>query len=162
MLGTASGSRRRQYRLSAVAAGIIAGLTLGLLGGRHIWDKPPSPMPVFHQITFRRGTIWSARFAPDGQTVIYGAAWEGRPLEPFLTRLGSPESRPQGFPGTEILSISSSGQMAISLNRRFAGGWSYTGMLVRVPLAGGAPPPSSRGCRVGRLVARRRQPGHRA
>jgi len=35
--------------------------------------------PTFHEVTFRNGTIWDARFAPDGQTIIYGAAWEGRP-----------------------------------------------------------------------------------
>ena len=26
--------------------------------------------PTFHEITFRNGTIWDARFAPDGQTII--------------------------------------------------------------------------------------------
>jgi serine/threonine protein kinase len=49
-----------------------------------------SPATVsFHRLTFRRGTAWRARFAPDGQTVVYGAAWEGNPVEVFLTR---PES----------------------------------------------------------------------
>src|ERR1035438_5315690 len=26
--------------------------------------------PTFHEVTFRNGTIWAARFAPDGQTVV--------------------------------------------------------------------------------------------
>ena len=34
-----------------------------------------------HRFTYREGIIYSARFAPDGQTVIYSAAWEGRPVE---------------------------------------------------------------------------------
>ena len=30
--------------------------------------------PRYEQVTFRRGTIWSSRFAPDGRTVIYARA----------------------------------------------------------------------------------------
>src|ERR1700678_242735 len=42
--------------------------------------------PTFHEVTFRNGTIWDARFAPDGQTIIYGAAWAGQTAEIFSTR----------------------------------------------------------------------------
>jgi hypothetical protein len=41
--------------------------------------------PTFHEVTFRNGTVWAARFAPDGQTIVYGAAWEGQPQEIFST-----------------------------------------------------------------------------
>ena len=57
-----------------------------------------------------------ARFAPDGQTVVYSAAWEGGPVEIFTTRFGTPESRSVGVPGAEILAISSTGEMAVLLN----------------------------------------------
>ncbi len=40
--------------------------------------------PTFHEITFRNGTIWDARFAPDGESIIYGAAWEGTAARDFL------------------------------------------------------------------------------
>src|SRR5580700_738259 len=40
----------------------------------------------YHLLTYRRGTIRMARFAPDGQTVVYSAAWEGAPVEIFTTR----------------------------------------------------------------------------
>ncbi len=33
--------------------------------------------PSYNQLTFRRGTIWSARFGPDGKSVLYSAAWDG-------------------------------------------------------------------------------------
>ena len=72
--------------------------------------------PTFHEVTFRNGTIWDARFAPDGQTIIYGAAWEGRPQEIFSTRFDSSDSRSVGLPPAQILSISSKGEMAISLH----------------------------------------------
>ncbi|HZC23632.1 MAG TPA: hypothetical protein VE866_09860, partial [Candidatus Binatia bacterium] len=89
--------------------------------------------------TFRNGTIWAARFAPDGQTVLYGAAWEGQPQEIFSTRADSSDSRSLGLPPAQILSISSKGEMAISLHPTNVGGFGQIGTLARVPLAGGAP-----------------------
>ena len=38
------------------------------------------------QLTFRRGSIGSARFAPDGQSVVYSAKWDGAPAQLFLKR----------------------------------------------------------------------------
>jgi serine/threonine protein kinase/Tol biopolymer transport system component len=95
--------------------------------------------PTFHEITFRNGTIWDARFAPDGQTVIYGAAWEGQPQEIFSTRFDSTDSRSVGLSPAQIFSISSKGEMAISLHPTDASAFSQSGTLARVPLAGGAP-----------------------
>jgi len=94
--------------------------------------------PTFHEITFRNGTIWDARFAPDGQTIVYGAAWDGRPTELFSTRFDSTDSRSIGLPSAQVFSISSKGEMAIALNPLYAG-LSLSGTLARVPLAGGAP-----------------------
>ncbi len=91
------------------------------------------PSPVFRRLTFRRGQIDSARFAPDGQTIVYGAAWEGRLRELFTARPDSPESRALGLPSADILAISSAGEMAVGL------GEEGSETLARVPLAGGAP-----------------------
>lgn len=95
--------------------------------------------PTFHEITFRNGTIWDARFAPDGQTIIYGAAWEGRPQEIFSTRFDSSDSRTIGLPPAQILAISSKGEMAVSLHPGNFSPFTQSGTLARVPLAGGAP-----------------------
>jgi eukaryotic-like serine/threonine-protein kinase len=95
--------------------------------------------PSYHLLTYRRGTIRMARFAPDGQTVVYSAAWEGGPVEIFNTRFGTPESRPAGVPGAEILAISSTGEMAVLLHSQQSKSQVYTGTLARVPLGGGAP-----------------------
>ena len=95
--------------------------------------------PTFHEITFRNGTIWDARFAPDGQTIIYGAAWEGRPQEIFSTRFDSSDSRTIGLPPAQILAISSKGEMAVSLHPGNFSPFTQAGTLARVPLAGGAP-----------------------
>ena len=95
--------------------------------------------PTFHEVTFRNGTIWAARFAPDGQTIVYGAAWEGQPQEIFSTRFDSADSRSVGLPPAQILSISSKGEMAIALHPTNVSGFGQTATLARVPLAGGAP-----------------------
>ncbi len=94
--------------------------------------------PTFHQVTFRRGTVWAGRFAPDGQTIIYGAAWDGQPQEVFTSRYDSSDSRPVGLPDSQVLAVSSTGELAISLHPN-PGAFAQTGTLARVPLAGGAP-----------------------
>jgi serine/threonine protein kinase/dipeptidyl aminopeptidase/acylaminoacyl peptidase len=95
--------------------------------------------PTFHEVTFRNGTILDARFAPDGQTIVYGAAWDGRPQEVFSTRFDSSDSRSVDLPPAQILSISSKGEMAIALHPVDFGAFSQSGTMARVPLAGGAP-----------------------
>jgi serine/threonine protein kinase/Tol biopolymer transport system component len=102
-------------------------------------DAPSSRLPTFQRLSFRRGTILSARFAPDGTTVVYGAAWEGDPCRLFTTRSESPESSPLILPDAEILAISRTGILAISLERHWAGRFIWSGTLAQVPLAGGAP-----------------------
>lgn len=95
--------------------------------------------PLYRRMTFRRGFIMSARFAPDG-SVIYGAAWEDHPLEIYSSYQTGPEARPLGLVDADVLSVSSTGELAISMGRRFMGvGYATTGTLARVPLAGGAP-----------------------
>ena len=44
--------------------------------------------PSFQRMTFRSGLVFSARFGADGRTVVYSAAWQGRPLEVFRDRRG--------------------------------------------------------------------------
>ncbi len=128
-------ARKPWLAAGAVAASLLAALALGLFLGSRKKVAPPS----FRQLTFRRGTIVSARFAPDGQTIVYGAAWDGRPFEVFSTRPGSTVSRPLGLPSADILAISPSGQMALSLGRRFTTPYIALGTLAESPLEGGAP-----------------------
>ncbi len=94
----AAAKRRRVWPLVAGAV-LATALAVGVpayLAGRKAGDQPP---PSFRQLTFRRGEILSAHFAPDGTTVVYSAAWDGKPVEIFVGRLESPESRPFGLAG---------------------------------------------------------------
>jgi eukaryotic-like serine/threonine-protein kinase len=129
-----SHSRRAVIALAVALAVSLATIALLLLR-----QRGPIATPAYHLLTYRRGTIRMARFAPDGQTVVYSAAWEGGPVEIFNTRFGAPESRPAGVPGAEILAISSTGEMAVLLRSQQSKSQVYTGTLARMPLGGGAP-----------------------
>ncbi len=124
-----------------VGLGFLATLAAGLFAGRHFWGFSAASAPLYHEITFRRGEIRSARFAPDGQTIIYSAAWQGNPVETFSARQGMVESRSLGLGRAELLAISSKGEMALSLGSHPVGTWVNVGTLARAPLAGGAPRP---------------------
>jgi eukaryotic-like serine/threonine-protein kinase len=96
---------------------------------------------TYHQLTFRKGTVLNARFAPDNQTVIYAAAWSGQPPELFSTHLDSIESRPLGLTDTSLLGISSQGELAVALKPiEQQGLMSILGTLGRTALTGGSAP----------------------
>ncbi len=92
--------------------------------------------PQFHRLTFRRGEVRNARFSPDGETIVYSAAWDGQAPEVFVSSRRSPEARPLGVPESEMLAVSRSAELAILLRRDRV---SNLGTLARVPLAGGMP-----------------------
>jgi Tol biopolymer transport system component len=136
----ASGARRSRV----VPLVVVGALFVAALAGwfaRATLQKTSAPS--FHRVTFRRGVIGNARFAPDGQTIIYGARWEagaGPGFVLYSTRLGSPESRAYDFPDADILSISSSGEMAILQGRP-------VGLLASVSMTGEVPRPVLEGAR---------------
>ncbi len=131
---------RRMPVIAAAAVLVLLLIVAAFVAGRRTTsgvDSQTASGPVFTRLTFRRGTIRSARFSPDGKSVLYGAAWDGDPLRIFLTRPGSPESTRFPLPDADILSISSTGDLAVSLGRTFTT-WLSTGTLARAPLVGGS------------------------
>jgi dipeptidyl aminopeptidase/acylaminoacyl peptidase len=141
----AAGSLRRASSLRRWAAGgaflVVASalaFTAYVAGGRRAGAG--ASLPVFKRLTFRRGLITGARFAPDGKTTVYSAAWEGQPSDVFLARADSGESKPFGLPNSGVLAVSRADQIAVSLRGQSAEGPSDTpGTLASVPLLGGAP-----------------------
>jgi Tol biopolymer transport system component/predicted Ser/Thr protein kinase len=126
--------------LVTVLAVVIA-LIAGLAAGKFLLQRQlvQAALPVYHPLTFRRGMVHAARFAPDGKTIIYSAAWEGKSLQLFTTRPESPESHELEPAGADVLAVSSSGEMALSLHSHPVAQFLYSGTLARVPLVGGAP-----------------------
>jgi eukaryotic-like serine/threonine-protein kinase len=128
---------RRKALLYGAAS--VALLGTGLGGG--VWldrRRRPELVPSFRRLTFRRGVIRSARFAPDGETILYGALWDGDRCRVHMVRVDGPESRPLDLPDANVLAISRSGEVALSLGAHDDGIITY-GTLARVPMAGGAP-----------------------
>ena len=139
VLAAAAPKRRLGLGVALAIAAVLAaavGAAAFIAGSKSSRIAPPA----FRQLTFQRGEIYAARFAPDGQTLLYAASWEGRPVEIFVSRLDSPEARPFGLKSADLLGISPSGEMAISLGRRFAGAFQRTGTLARIGMTGGGTP----------------------
>ena len=96
-------------------------------------------VPLFRRLSFRRGTIYSARFTPDGKAVVYGAEWEGAPLQLFSTETQFAESRPLDLGRAYLLSVSSAGELALSMNSQLLSHGGARGTLARAPQSGGTP-----------------------
>jgi serine/threonine protein kinase/Tol biopolymer transport system component len=128
--------KRALYGIAAAILIILAGAYY--LGWKDGLSNSIAP-PRYRQLTFRGGTIRMARFAPEGKSIVYSAAWEGNPYELFLSRSDSPESRSFGLKGAEVLSISPAGEMAVLLDSHNIDPYINEGTLGRIPLAGGAP-----------------------
>jgi serine/threonine protein kinase/Tol biopolymer transport system component len=129
-------STRKPWRSLVAFFLLCVAAAAGWLIGMH---SSVTPLPAFRRLTFARGEVWNARFAADGQSIFYGAAWEGKPFELFSVRPESPESRPLGMSSADILSISSKGEMAVSLRRHLLKAFQWTGTLAQVPIGGGFP-----------------------
>ena len=130
----------RRARWPAFAALALVCLAIGVWSGMSFSSRAPDP-PVFTRLTFQRGYVSGARFAPDGQTVAFSATWNGQASDLYSMRVETPDARPLGLSGAHLFAISSGGEMAIGLNA-FLGaipGMGPRGTLARVPLAGGAP-----------------------
>jgi eukaryotic-like serine/threonine-protein kinase len=95
-------------------------------------------VPSYQQLTFDRGTIYQARFAPDGQTIYYSAAWDGQPAGVYSVNPSGPESRSLGLSNSSLFAVSAS-QLAISVGCHLEFLGVCEGTLATVPITGGAP-----------------------
>ena len=121
----------------AIATAVLGG-ALGWWAGHRGAAPAAAPEVVFKRLSYGRGMVRAARFAPDGQTIVYGAAWDGPPVKLYLARVDSPDATPISIPPAEILSISRTGEMAVSLGHAYTG-WMADGTLARTALLGGSP-----------------------
>lgn len=133
----AAAARPKRLRWPRVLAVLVA--VAALVGFFLIRNSGVVSPPVYQRLTFLRGTVWSARFAPDGQSVLYSASWNGKPIDIFTTRPEGTEFRSLNLENAELLAISSSGNMAILLKRRYFAQLISVGILAEMPLSGGAP-----------------------
>jgi Tol biopolymer transport system component len=88
-------------------------------------------------LTYESGTVNSARFSPDGHTVVYSAAWGGQSSQIYSTRAEFPQPQALGIQGSRVASISPTNEIAFILSK--IGFAEVAGTLYRVPLSGGSP-----------------------
>jgi len=129
----------RKSKLVIYAIGAMCVLAAFTAGAILLGRRSQPVRPSYHRLTFRQGTIQDARFAPDGQSIVYSASLEGSPADLFTTRPQSPESRALGLKGTTLLGVSKTGELAVMMGAHALEATFYTGTLARVPLEGGAP-----------------------
>jgi hypothetical protein len=122
--------------LLAAAAG--AGATVGYLRRVPAQTATGREHPRYQALTFARGPVLSARFSPDGHTVLYGAAWNGGPAALYSTRLERPGQTSLGVSGT-VVSVSRKGELALLTDHRFKDSDFGSGTLARMLLSGSAP-----------------------
>jgi eukaryotic-like serine/threonine-protein kinase len=135
---TRARSPRKQRTLVAWAlAGILSLATLALVAV-HFREK--STNISYQRLTFEQGTVYSARFAPDFRAIVYGAAWNGKPLQLYSTVGDSLLTQPLNLTDASLLAISQTGELALTLHaNHLAHLEPEGGTLARTPLAGGSP-----------------------
>ena len=133
---------------SWIVAGLAAALVVALTAAGAMWYGRQTATgvggaslpPQFRQLTFEDTVIESARFAPDGRTVVYTSARAIGESRIKLTRLESPGATALSVPNAMLQSVSSDAEMLVGLNPQRLGAIEEM-TLVRMPLLGGAPRP---------------------
>lgn len=117
-------SRRAFAAMTVITTLALAGLVA--LALRERTQVAATMAPAFQRITFRRGAVNTARFAPDGR-VVYSAAWDGGPRVLYVAASGSRDSSALEIQDAAVSGVSSAGDVAFLRK----------GLLARTPLAGG-------------------------
>jgi DNA-binding winged helix-turn-helix (wHTH) protein len=121
--------RPRWPFLAALGVAALAAAALAAIGAREWLPLPREPAEPysFQRMTFRRGSVFGARFGPDRQ-VVYTASWDGEPRFIHVARSDPRDFRALDVRGL-VVGVSRSGEVAFI----------HDGVLARAPLAGGPP-----------------------
>ena len=121
-----------------IAGALVVLLVFGLARVRHWPPFSSRPQPVFHKLSFGKGALGRARFTPDGNSVLYDAAWEGRARELFTTRIDAPGGTLAGIQNSTVAGIHGS-EAALILSPSYRTPALAPGTLATWPLGGGSP-----------------------
>ena len=131
----------KRTRVALISAAVVVSLAatavIAFLTGERSATRP---VPTFRELTFRRGALIAARFAPDPRSAIYSASWEGAPQSVYISSPNSTESRDLGLSQTKVMAVSSAGQMAILHRFRVSdNAFTHVGTLARLSIGADAP-----------------------
>jgi Tol biopolymer transport system component/predicted Ser/Thr protein kinase len=126
--------------LSLLPWALAGALAIATSAGAWLYHRNvgSAAIPTYKQLTFERGFVYAARFAPDGRSVVYSASWDGQPLQIYSTDPGSPESRALNLLNSTLFAASAK-DLAISIGCRDRYIGDCQGTLALVPISGGAP-----------------------
>jgi eukaryotic-like serine/threonine-protein kinase len=147
-LATLAGAATTQEIVSPWLGVRVSRIGLGILGScllaAAVWFAAakfhrPAENPQYERVTFQRGTVFAARFAPDGR-IVYEAAWNNREPRLFTTLANPAQTNTLDIAGAHLLAISSSNELALQVNGRHGAFLNYVGgTLAQAPVAGGSP-----------------------
>ncbi len=137
--GISPPEKQRKWILPAAAI-LLVGLAAGFIVAYAAFRAPATAARIsVTPMTFRAECIFNARFAADGATVVFSAAREGNVPELFVHRPDYPAPQPMGRQDTQLLAISSKGELAVLTGARFVAHFLFSGTLARMDMSGGAP-----------------------
>jgi serine/threonine protein kinase/dipeptidyl aminopeptidase/acylaminoacyl peptidase len=128
-------ARRMWLPLAAASLGVMA-----LLAAAWTVSRRPAarPQPKFTRLTYQQGYPSNARFAKDGQTVIYSAQWNNDPMHVYSVRTEFPQSTKVDLPSVVLLALSSSGDMELAVDPVYES-WFMYGTMGQAQMSGGTP-----------------------
>ena len=134
-------AKARRASLAPIAAAVIVAAAVAALLSNRLTLKahPTDAAPIFHRLTFGHGTIWGARFAPDGGTIVYSAAWSGDKPRLYTVRQDNLFSTALPLPPALLFGMSPQSELAIGRAPTAQTTLVQIGTLARSPLSGGAP-----------------------
>jgi eukaryotic-like serine/threonine-protein kinase len=136
----AAETKRSWLHWATAAVGLIAVGALAWWMGRASAVKP---QPKFTQLTYQQGYLSAARFAKDGQTVVYSAQWANDPLQVYTVRMEFPQSIKVELPSAALLALSPAGDMELGVDAKY-GNWFLEATLAQAQMAGGTPRPQEK------------------
>lgn len=129
----------RLVPLSVVASVLVLAIAGYFLGSRRAGNVSSMEDVTFRQLSFQSETIFNARYAPDGETVVFSSARDGNVPEMFIRRADYPAPQSMGLHDVRLLSISAKGELAVLTNAVYLAQRQLRGTLSVVSAGGGAP-----------------------
>jgi eukaryotic-like serine/threonine-protein kinase len=131
---TVAATLRTKHALTAAL--VLAAAAVGALAGRLSVPAPSMEPVTFESKTFDPMTVFNGRFAADGTTVIFSAAMAGRNPDLYVFRPDGVAPQRFGPAKTHLLSVSSTGELAVLTNAEYIGHRLFRGTLARMRLDG--------------------------
>ena len=135
--GTAQAQTKRSWLPWAAATLCVLLVGTALLAGR--WSVGQPPPLKFTRLTYQQGYPSNARFAKDGQTIVYSAQWNDDPMQVLTVRTEFPQSTRIDLPSAALLALSPTGDLQLATDLKHHSGNFLSGTMSQAQMAGGSP-----------------------